>query len=115
MRRKNQLIASTFLSAALIVPIGALAIPAPQDDRDHERHEQEERQRRYYDQQYKDYHNWDDREDRAYRQWLADRNNGYVEYGRLTPRDQQEYWRWRHKQEKRDRHEEHEEHEHDHN
>ena len=113
MRRKNQCVASMFLSAALIVPIGAIAMPAPQDE--HERHEQEEHQRRYYDQQYKDYHNWDNREDRMYRQWLAERNYGYTDYDRLAARDQQDYWRWRHQQEKRERHEEHEEHEHEHN
>ena len=103
-------LAALCLSAALTTPIAALAMPAPQDD--HERHEQEEHERRTYDQQYRDYHNWDSREDRMYREWLADRHYDYVDYDRLRPEDQRDYWNWRHRQEKRERHEEHEEHEH---
>src|SRR4051794_22598603 len=106
MRRRNQCLASMFLSAALMAPLGALAMPAPQDDRDHERHEREEREHRYYDPQYRDYHNWDQREDETYRQWLTNQNSGYVEYNRLEARRQREYWKWRHQQEKRERHEE---------
>lgn len=113
MRREHKYMASFFLSAALMAPVGALAMPKPQDE--HERHEQEEHNRRAYDQEYRDYHNWDSREDRMYRQWLAERNYNYVDYDRLRPDDQREYWKWRHKQEKRERHEEHEEHEHEHN
>ena len=81
MRREHKLTVSLFLSAALMAPVGALAVPRPQDE--HERHEQEEHQRRAYDQQYRDYHNWDSREDRAYRQWLAERNRDYVDYDQL--------------------------------
>lgn len=113
MRREHKYVASFFLSAALMAPVGALAMPRPQDD--HERHEQEEHQRRAYDQENRDYHNWDNREDRMYRQWLAERNYNYVDYDQLRQEDQRDYWRWRHKQEKRERHEEHEEHEHEHN
>lgn len=112
MRRGNRWIVSMFISAGLMAPLGALAMPKPQDDR--ERHEQEEHQRRMYDPENRDYHNWDDREDRMCRQWLERRNQGYVDYNQLSEREQREYWRWRHKEEKRDRHEEHEEHEHEH-
>ena len=104
MRRNNQRLASILLSAALMAPIGALAVTAPQDD--HERHEQEEREHRVYDPYHKDYHNWDRREDDAYRHWLDGRHEGYVDYDRLNRKRQREYWRWRHE------HEEHEEHEH---
>jgi len=104
MRRKNQYVASMFLSAALIVTIGALARTAPQDD--HERHEQEERERRIYDQDHKDYHHWDQREDGAYRHWLEERHEAYVDYNRLNAKRQREYWKWRHE------HQEHEENEH---
>ena len=44
MHRGNKYLASLFVSAALMAPLGAFAIAAPQDD--HERHEQEERERR---------------------------------------------------------------------
>lgn len=114
MRREQKYVASFFLSAALMAPVGALAVPRPQDE--HERHEQEEHARRQYDPEYRDYHNWDSREDQTYRQWLAGRNREYMDYDRLDTREQREYWKWRHKQQKRDRHEEHEEHEeHEHN
>jgi hypothetical protein len=104
MHRGNKYVASLFLSAALVASVGALAMPAPQDD--HERHEQEERERRIYDPYRGDYHNWDRREDEAYRRWLDERHEAYVDYERLKHKQQREYWKWRHE------HEEHEEHEH---
>lgn len=106
MRREHKYVASLFLSAALMAPLGALAIPRPQDD--HERHEQEERERRVYDPYHKDYHNWDQREDQAYRRWLEEKHESYVEFERLDHKRQDAYWNWRHK------HEEHEEREHEH-
>ena len=106
MRREHKFVASLFLSAALMAPLGALAIPRPQDD--HERHEQEERERRVYDPYHKDYHNWDQREDQAYRHWLEEKHESYVEFERLDHKRQDAYWKWRHK------HEEHEEREHEH-
>ena len=91
MRREHKYMASIFLSGALMVPLGAMAMPKPQDD--HERHEQEEHERRQYDQDHRDYHNWDSREDRMYREWLAERHYDYVDYDRLRPEDQRDYWR----------------------
>jgi hypothetical protein len=112
MRRKNQCFASMLVSSALLLPVGAMAMPRLQDDRDHERHEQEEHERRVYDPLYRDYHNWTSREEAAFRQWLTDRHHDYVDYGQLDARDQHDYWKWRHREEKREQHEEHEEHEH---
>lgn len=100
MHRGSKYLASLFVSAALMAPLGALAL-APQDDRDHERHERQER--RVYDPYHKDYHNWDEREDGTYRHWLEGRHRTYVEYEHLQRRQQRAYWNWRH---------EHEEHEH---
>ena len=107
MRRRDQVLASLFVSAALMAPIGAMAMPRPQDDR--ERHEQEEREHRdrVYDRDHRDYHSWDRREDEAYRHWLDGRHQAYVEYNRLNRKRQREYWKWRHE------HQEHEEREHD--
>jgi len=102
MHRGNRYVASLFLSAALMTPIGALAVPAPQDE--HERHEQEER--RVYDEEHHDHHNWDKREDEAYRHWLEFKHEAYVDYEKLDHKRQREYWKWRHE------HEEQEEHEH---
>jgi hypothetical protein len=63
MHRGNKYVASLFLSAALMAPMGAFAMATPQDD--HERHEQEER--RVYDPYHKDYHTWNRAEDDVYR------------------------------------------------
>jgi len=104
MRRSNKLLTSVVLSSALLAPIGAMAMPRPQDD--HERHEQEEREHRVYDPYHKEYHNWNQKEDEAYRHWLEDRHEAYVDYQHLDRKKQREYWKWRHE------HEEHEEHEH---
>jgi len=88
MHRGNRYIASLFLSATLLAPIGAFALPVPQDDR--ARHE--ERERRVYDAEHKAYHNWDQHEDVAYRRWLEERHLTYVEYEKLKDKDQRAYW-----------------------
>jgi hypothetical protein len=106
MHRGNRWIASLFVSAALVVPIGAMATPRPQDD--HERQEREEHERRMYDQEHRDYHQWDEHEERMYREWLRQRNFAYIDFDQLTPRDQRAYWHWRHEKQ------EHEEREHEH-
>jgi hypothetical protein len=106
MHRGNKYVASLFITAALLAPMGAMAAARPQDD--HERHEQEERERRVYDPYHKDYHSWNRAEDDVYRHWLETRHEAYVDYDRLKRKEQREYWNWRHE------HQEHEEHEHDH-
>jgi hypothetical protein len=90
-------VASLFLSAALMAPLGAFAMAGPQDD--HERHE--EQVRRVYDPYHKDYHNWDRAEDDVYRHWLEGRHVAYVDFEHLKKRDQQAYWNWRHSHEDR--------------
>jgi hypothetical protein len=105
MRREHKYLASLFLSAALLAPVGALALPGPQDDR--ERHEQEQRERRVYDPVHKDYHNWDAREDEAYHRWLETKHESYVDYDRLDRKRQDEYWKWRHNHQEPEEHEHH--------
>lgn len=96
-KRLRLWLTSAALSVGIMVPIGALATTAPQDD--HERHEQEEREQRIYDPVHKDYHSWDAREDGAYRRWLEEKHEAYVEYNRLDRKRQEDYWKWRHKHE----------------
>ena len=105
MRRERKYVASFCLSAALLAPVGALAMTAPQDD--HERHEQEERDHRVYDPVNRDYHNWDAREDEAYHRWLEAKHETYVEFNRLDRKRQEEYWKWRHQHEEHEEHEQH--------
>src|SRR5215813_12602184 len=80
MRFEHKYVASFCLSAALLVPMGVLAMRAPQDE--HERHEQEEREHRIYDPVHRDYHNWDARETEAYHRWLEEKHEAYREYDR---------------------------------
>jgi hypothetical protein len=92
MHRGNRFVASFFLSAALMAPFAAHAIPTPQDDHQ----QQKEEQRRVYDAEHKVYHNWDDHEDAAYRHWLESRHETYVDYQKLDEKRQRAYWKWRH-------------------
>ena len=41
------------------------------------------------------YSSWDAAEQARYREWLAERRYGYVEYNRLNAERQREYWAWR--------------------
>lgn len=92
MHHGNRYVASLFLSVALVAPVGAFAVPPPQDD--HEKHEQEAR--KVYDAEHHDYHTWDRHEDEAYRRWLEGRHMAYVDFEHLKRKDQEAYWRWRH-------------------
>ena len=94
MNCRKRLISSLFLSVAMLAPIGALALPVPQDE-----HERREEQRRVYDSAHKEYRNWDVHEDAAYRRWLKERHESYVEYEKLDHKRQEEYWKWRHEHE----------------
>jgi len=91
MHRGNKYVASLFLSAALLAPMGAFAMAAPQDN-----HERREEPRRVYDPYHKDYHNWDKVEDDTYRHWLEGRHAVYVDYDHLKKKDQHAYWDSRH-------------------
>ena len=49
----------------------------------------------YYDSQYYGYNGWDAAEQARYREWLAERRYGAIEYNRLSAERQREYWAWR--------------------
>src|SRR5215475_6308299 len=87
------------LTAAFLVP-GTIApnIAWGQDEnrqRDEHRNENE-KPKRVYDRSRKDYHNWDDKEDHAYRQYLTEQHKDYRDYSKLTRKEQDQYWNWRH-------------------
>jgi hypothetical protein len=96
MRCNAKHLATLCLSAAIMAPVGALAVPRPQDE--HERRE-EAREHRVYDAERKEYRNWDRHEDEAYRHWFEARHEAYVDYRRLDKKRQREYWKWRHEAE----------------
>jgi hypothetical protein len=60
--------------------------------------------KRYYDREHKDYHEWNEREEQAYRRWLDERHHEYREWNRVSRKEQQEYFRWRHEHPDADRH-----------
>jgi hypothetical protein len=56
---------------------------------------------RMYDRAHKDYHNWNTEEDRMYRQYLTEHHHKYREFQRMSKKQQNEYWKWRHNHEGR--------------
>jgi hypothetical protein len=76
-----RILGGLLLGAALIVPV---AVKAGEDNR------------RYYDRDGRDYHQWNSQEDHAYRVYLGEQHQPYVEFRKVKPVHQQEYFKWRH-------------------
>jgi hypothetical protein len=85
MRCTNRIIASLFLTAALVAPV-AIMVAAPQASVSV----------RVYDSGHKDYHNWDDNENRAWGQFLVENHRTTHEYAKSNRKEQSQYWNWRH-------------------
>jgi hypothetical protein len=49
-----------------------------------------------YDPYYSDYHPWAGPEPGYYNEWLVYTHHPQVEYKRLRPEEQRQYWQWRH-------------------
>jgi ribulose kinase len=71
------------LGAALTAP-AALA---------QEHHSQE---RQYEDKSHHDSHTWNSDEDQQYRNYLREHHRKYREFSRMSRKDQEAYWNWRH-------------------
>ena len=76
------------LAVGLSMPMFMQADDHDHHDRDHER--------RYYDKSHRDYHQWNDDEDRNFILFLGERHIQVHAWTRARPREQQEYWKWRH-------------------
>ena len=87
MNHLGKYLGSLFLVAALAAPVTIMAVPAPQDDREH---------KRVYDRDHKDYHHWDDNENRAWGQFLTENHRESHEYAKSNKKEQSKYWNWRH-------------------
>jgi hypothetical protein len=87
MNYLEKCLGSLFLVAALATPVTIMAVPAPQDDREH---------KRVYDRDHKDYHHWDDNENRAWGQFLTENHRESHEYAKSNKKEQSEYWNYRH-------------------
>ncbi|HVV46962.1 MAG TPA: hypothetical protein VHC72_17240 [Bryobacteraceae bacterium] len=67
-----------------------------QDQRYQDQRDQRRQVQRYHDQRRNEDHEWNDHEQQAYRMWLRNRHRREVDFNRLSRRDQQNYWNWRH-------------------
>lgn len=84
----------TLSAFALVAAIGATTLlPASASAQSPARARQE---RRVFDRSHRDYHVWNNDEDRVYREFLTQRHRKYRAFARLTRKQQEEYWRWRH-------------------
>jgi type II secretory pathway pseudopilin PulG len=94
---------SIALLSALAVPVALSA-----QDRDHDDHDRDNNHR-VYDRQYRDYHNWNNDENGRYRQWYGSQYSGrsYRDYNKLSRKQQNDYWKWRHKNNDHDDHDRH--------
>jgi hypothetical protein len=87
MFRKKMLISFTLL-AAMAVPVVSQAESRNDHDRD--------RDHRTYERDRRDNDRFDAREQYAYQRWAKENHGRYTDYNRLSSRDQQRYWGWRH-------------------
>ncbi|MGA3197608.1 MAG: hypothetical protein ABSD39_21635 [Terriglobales bacterium] len=63
---------------------------------------------RVYDAYYNDYHRWNDHEIDYYQRWARETHRDPDrDIRKLSPDDQEEYWKWRHNQDDHPRHDHH--------
>jgi ABC-type nickel/cobalt efflux system permease component RcnA len=85
----------TLSAFALIAAFGATAfVPASAYAQD--AHDRAKQERRVYDRTHRDYHVWNNDEDHVYREYLTQHHRKYRTITRLSKKQQQEYWNWRH-------------------
>jgi hypothetical protein len=85
------------LGVTLMVPLTILpgALQAQGERRDNRAYDQKN-DRRYHDAKHNDDHEWNSHEDQAYRMYTQQNHRKYNDFSRLKPRDQQNYFDWRH-------------------
>jgi len=69
---------------------------AQQREQREEQQERNQKQQGIYDSSHHDYHQWNDNEDRAYRQYLSKHHKQYRDFQSESPKEQNQYWNWRH-------------------
>ncbi len=83
MRTKTPFVSSLFLAAALMSSVLGTAC--------------EHHYYKVYDPYYSDYHVWNDGEVVYYQRWARETHHDeHVDFRTLPPREQKEYWTWRH-------------------
>jgi hypothetical protein len=80
------------LTAALGIPAAISAQSHDQQDR----RQNTQQVRRYEDRAHNDSHQWDAGKDQAYRRYLQDQGRAYRDFSRVSRREQNNYWNWRH-------------------
>jgi hypothetical protein len=90
MDRKSRFLSSCFLAAALASSVLGMGCA---------------HHYRVYDPYYSDYHVWNDEEVGYYHQWAHENHyDEHVDFRRLPPDRQKEYWTWRHSHGDHDHH-----------
>ena len=86
MTRGLHPLSSLLLAAAIATSVGGTACGG-------------HRVHRVYDPYYTDYHVWNGDEVVFYNRWVDETHRPRVEFRRLRPEEQKEYWTWRHNHE----------------
>jgi hypothetical protein len=91
MHVKSRFLSCCFLAAVLSACLGGTAC--------------EHHYYRVYDPYYSDYHVWNNEEVTYYHQWARETHHDeHVDFRKLPPADQKEYWTWRHSHGDHDHH-----------
>ena len=87
MKKYSRILRLAFLGAALVGSMAGMGCV--------------HRAPRYHDAYYNDYHKWSDHEAEYYGRWCRETHRDpNVDFARLRPEEQEEYWKWRHDQDK---------------
>jgi hypothetical protein len=87
--KKSTIWAGAFVGMLAVSPV--FALPAAAQDR-----QDRQQEHRMYDSAHRDYHNWNTDEDQRYREFMKEHHRKYRDFSRLSKRQQNEYWQWRH-------------------
>ena len=89
-------ILSSLCGAALFCALTFPAALQAQDDRRDSQRSDQQNSRTYHDAKHNDDHPWNDHENRAYQMWAQETHRKSEDFAKLSSRDQQSYWDWRH-------------------
>ncbi len=87
---RQTILSSLVVGITLLAPVAVFA-------QDHDRRDSQQTQR-YYDRQNKDWHEWNGNENNYYQRYSQQNHVNNKDFKRLSKRQQDQYFRWRHQQ-----------------
>ena len=77
----------------------ATLLPVFAQDRkgDNDRAQQHRSSYAYYDSKHRDWHPWNHEEEESYQRYAKEHHSENSDFAGLSERQQQQYWKWRHK------------------